>query len=147
MINNLRRYAFRAGLGFLVGQQYLYLEHAGRQSGQRRRAVLELIDHPVPGRYIVVSRTGRNPHWVRNVLANPRVTITVGSHRNLPAWAHPLSANDTTAALTRHAQVRPKSSQALNRALAEHLGHTVTDCADVTAIAFTVIDRWGYRAF
>jgi hypothetical protein len=61
MINNLRRYAFRVGLGCLVEQQYLYREHACRQSGQPRRAVLELVDYPAPGRYIVVSRPGRNP--------------------------------------------------------------------------------------
>ncbi len=47
-----------ARLGFLMGSRLLMLEHIGRRSGRRRHVVLEVVDRPAPGRYVVASGFG-----------------------------------------------------------------------------------------
>lgn len=49
---------YRARLGFLFGRRLLMLEHLGRGSGRRRYVVLEIVDHPAAGSYVVISGFG-----------------------------------------------------------------------------------------
>jgi F420H(2)-dependent quinone reductase len=67
---------YRARLGFLLGSRLLMLEHTGRKTGTRRYAVLEIVQCPRPGTYVVASGFGTRAHWFRNVRANPRSAST-----------------------------------------------------------------------
>jgi hypothetical protein len=69
---------YRARLGFLLGPRLLMLEHTGRKSGARRHVVLEVVGHPQPGSYVVVSGFGDRAQWFRNVRADPRVRVFAG---------------------------------------------------------------------
>ncbi len=98
---------YRLRIGFLLGQRMLLLEHRGRRSGVARYTVLEVIDRPRPGRYVVAAGFGHRAQWCRNVLADPRVRISVGSRREVPARAVPLSRADVEATLARYAELHP----------------------------------------
>src|ERR1051326_5078584 len=78
---------YRARLGVLVGPRFLMLEHTGRKSGTRRYVVLEVVEHPSPGTYLVVSGFGDRAQWFRNIRANPQVRVRTLSRRPAPATA------------------------------------------------------------
>jgi deazaflavin-dependent oxidoreductase (nitroreductase family) len=80
---------YRARLGFLFGSRLLLLEHIGRKSGARRYALLEVVGHSRPGTYMVASGFGARAQWYRNIQVNPRVRVSVGSHKPVPATARP----------------------------------------------------------
>ena len=100
---------YRARLGFVLGHRMLLLEHVGRKTGARRYAVLEVVERPAPGEYVIVSGFGARSQWYRNVLAEPRVRVSVGARRSVPAVAVPMSRDSAKAALNRYAQRYPKT--------------------------------------
>ncbi|XAS75211.1 nitroreductase family deazaflavin-dependent oxidoreductase [Dermatophilaceae bacterium Sec6.4] len=100
---------YRAKLGFLFGSRLLMLEHVGRTSGLRRYVALEIVDHPAPGRYVVVSGFGEKAQWFRNVRANPQVRVYLGSRPPAVATAHRLDEADSAASLGRYATTHPRS--------------------------------------
>jgi deazaflavin-dependent oxidoreductase (nitroreductase family) len=69
---------FRLHLGGLAGGRLLLLEHRGRTSGARRSVVLEVIGRTDDGAIHVCSGLGPGAQWFRNVLADPRVLVTIG---------------------------------------------------------------------
>jgi deazaflavin-dependent oxidoreductase (nitroreductase family) len=56
------------------------LEHTGRQSGQTRRTVLEVVANH-PDAVYVASGWGSSAQWLKNVRADPRVVFYLGSRR------------------------------------------------------------------
>jgi deazaflavin-dependent oxidoreductase (nitroreductase family) len=82
---------YQTRLGILLGSRLLMLEHIGRQSGTTRYAVLEVIDHPTPDTYVVVSGFGNRAQWFRNVRANHTCASTsAATHQSRDgAAAHP----------------------------------------------------------
>jgi F420H(2)-dependent quinone reductase len=68
---------YRARLGFVFGSRLLMLEHTGRETGIRRYVVLEAVDHPHAGTYIVAAGFGDRAQWLRNVRADARPGGTV----------------------------------------------------------------------
>lgn len=58
---------------------YLYLTTTGRRSHLPRE--IEIWFTRRDGRYFVISEHYHKPHWVRNLLANPRVRWRVGDVR------------------------------------------------------------------
>lgn len=116
---------YRSVLGFLFGDRLLLLEHTGRTSGLRRYVVLEVVDHPAPDRYVVVSGFGDGAQWFRNVEANPQVQVRCGSRTSAPALAHRLDAEDSAAALGRYAREHPRSWAKLRPVLEQTLGTSI----------------------
>ncbi|MBF6064665.1 nitroreductase family deazaflavin-dependent oxidoreductase [Nocardia terpenica] len=110
---------YRAGLGFLFGSRLLMLEHLGRRTGARRYAVLEVVDRPAPGDYIIVSGFGGQAQWYRNIHAEPRVRVWTGHHRATPATATPLTGPQAAAALDNYIRAHPRAWKNL-RAAIEH---------------------------
>jgi deazaflavin-dependent oxidoreductase (nitroreductase family) len=100
---------YRLGLGFLFGRRMLLLEHAGRRTGRVRRAVLEVTDRPGPGRYVVVSGFGDRAQWFRNVTAEPRVRISVGTRRSAPATAHRVPRDRAAALFADYPRRHPRA--------------------------------------
>lgn len=119
---------YRCRLGGLFGTRLLMLEHIGRSSGLRRRVMLEVVDHPNPDTYVVVSGFGDRAQWFRNIEADPHVRVTVASHRPRAAVARRLTSAEASAALSvyadRHphawAQLRPVLEKTLGTAIAVH---------------------------
>jgi deazaflavin-dependent oxidoreductase (nitroreductase family) len=108
---------YRLGLGWLLGNRFLLLEHRGRKTGLLRRAVLEVIDsNPETREYVVVSGFGSRSDWYRNIQAHPSVTIQIGRTR-LPALAFQLSPDEAGKLLLRYWENHPGSLQTLSNLL------------------------------
>jgi deazaflavin-dependent oxidoreductase (nitroreductase family) len=112
---------YRLGFGFLFGDRMLLLEHRGRHSGVTRYAVLEVVDHPAPDTYVIVSGFGETSQWYRNVIADPRVRISVGWRRSAAAVARLLRADDTEIVLAQYSREHPRAWKQLRRTLEEGL--------------------------
>ena len=117
---------YRARLGFLFGSRMLMLEHTGRKTGARRYVVLEVVDQPRPGRYVVVSGFGDRAQWFRNVRVQPRVRVSVGAHMPRPATAQLLTSEETAAALTAYAADHPRAWAALKPVFETTLGAKIS---------------------
>ena len=115
---------YRLGLGGLMGKRMLLLEHVGRKSGKRRRAVLEVIRHdPTVGVYYVVSGFGKRSDWLRNIEANPDVRISVEG-KSIPAIAALLNRERSAAEILDYAERNPRLIKTLARSL---LGYPLGD--------------------
>ena len=68
---------FRLGLGTLLRPaRFMALTTEGRKSGLPRHTILEYRRHG--SKLYAISGWGNRPHWVKNLMANPNVTIQVG---------------------------------------------------------------------
>ena len=134
---------YRAWLGFVFGSRLLMLEHTGRKTGIRRYAVLEAIDHPGPGTYIVAAGFGDHAQWLRNVWANPHVRVYTGSRRPVPATARPLTREQAAAALTAYAGRHPRAWAALKPVFETTLGARID--SDGTSLPMIALDLVGKR--
>ena len=66
-------FAWRLGLGPILGKYILIFTHIGRKTGVSRRTAVEF--HTINGMKYIPCAFGVKSHWYRNLLANPRVTI------------------------------------------------------------------------
>jgi deazaflavin-dependent oxidoreductase (nitroreductase family) len=110
------------------------LEHLGRRSGHRRYVVLEVIDCPSPGRYVVSSGFGERSQWFRNVMTNHRVVVYVGGHRppatgHRPTPAQRLDPGAASASLARYAAMHPRTWSGLRPVLEQTLGARIDESA------------------
>ena len=133
---------YRARLGAVFGSRLLMLEHVGRTSGRRRFVVLEIVDHPVLGRYVVVSGLGGRAQWFRNVEANPKVRVFLASHKPAPALAHQLDSDASAASIGRYASEHLRAWAKLRPVLERTLGTRVDQHgADLPTIAIDLVDN------
>lgn len=108
-------YLYRIGLGWLLGERFLLLNHIGRKSGLARQAVLEVVaTDPATDTYYVASGWGRTSHWFKNVQANPEVVIKVG-RRELAARAKILDRERSGKMMVDYGRRNPRAAQALSR--------------------------------
>jgi deazaflavin-dependent oxidoreductase (nitroreductase family) len=63
--------------------QYLYLTTIGRKSGTPHQIEIWFVAHD--GAYYLVSGGGEKSDWVKNIIANPSVTVSVGK-RDALVW-------------------------------------------------------------
>ena len=120
---------YRAHLGWLLGHRFLLLTHRGRRTGLSRETVLEVVHYDgTADAYIVASGWGEHADWVRNVEADPRVTITVG-RRRLAATAARLGIAQAGAVLLIYASAHPFAFGVLTGILAKRrVRATASDC-------------------
>lgn len=118
---------YRARAGALFGDRTLMLEHVGRNSGQRRYVVLEIVDRPTPDTYVVPSGFGRKAQWFRNIEADPRVRVYVRSHTPAPATTRILSRAEVDRVLATYRARHPRAWGQFKRMLEETLGAPITD--------------------
>ena len=110
---------YRLGLGELVGERLLLLQHTGRKSGNARLTVLEVVARDqATGAYIVASGFGEKADRFQNVMAHPEVTIPVGRKR-IAVRAKRLPLEQATEFLLEYNRHHP----ALLRSLAGILGY------------------------
>ncbi len=113
---------FRARLGVLFGSRLVLLEHIGRKTGATRRVVLEVVARPTPDRYVVASGFGEVAQWYRNVQANPRTRVQIGSGRPRAATARALSPDECRAALADYSAAHPRAWSTLRPVFESTLG-------------------------
>lgn len=101
--------AYRRGWGAVFGSRLLMLEHTGRRSGLRRDVVLEVVARPAADRYVVVSGFGDRAQWYRNVLADPRVRVSVGRRSRARATARVLPVGEAGAVIAGYVEQRPRA--------------------------------------
>lgn len=100
-VTGLKKFFFRAplflyrmGLGGLLGQRFLLLNHTGRKSGQPRQTVLEVVNHDKTNdTYFIASGFGKKSDWYLNILTHPKVEIQVG-WRKMAVTAVPSPQNN-----------------------------------------------------
>lgn len=118
------------------------LEHVGRSSGLKRYVVLEIVDHPAPSRYVVVSGFGEHAQWFRNVAVEPRVRVYVASRTPTAATAHRLDRDASAESLGRYADAHPRSWAKLRPVLEQTLGTRIDDTGtDLPMIAIDLASR------
>jgi deazaflavin-dependent oxidoreductase (nitroreductase family) len=103
---------FRANGGKVGGQGgILLLTIKGAKSGVER--VYPLISVPYGDSYLAVASKGgspKNPAWYHNLLANPDVTVEVGTEK-FPATARLLSGEERAKAFARAVEVFPNYAE------------------------------------
>jgi deazaflavin-dependent oxidoreductase (nitroreductase family) len=120
-------WVFKAGAGAVLGSRLLMLEHIGRTSGVRRYVVLEVVDHPTSGSYVVASGFGEKAQWFRNISANPRVRVYAGSRAPMPATARIMSQQEADRALSAYASRHPRAWERFRPVLERTLGRPITE--------------------
>ena len=116
---------YRAGLGFVFGSRLLMLEHRGRSSGRRRFVVLEVVDRPARDEYVIASGFGPRAQWYRNVVAEPRVRVSSGLRRHVPATATAMTSEESAAALRLYASAHPRAWTQLRATIEKATGAPV----------------------
>lgn len=116
---------YRHGFGWLFGSRILMLEHTGRTSGQPRFVCLEVVEHPAPRRYVIVSGFGEQAQWYRNLAADPHCFVSVGRVRRGPATARFMTGEQSAAVLGRYQQVRPRQWDTLRSTIEKATGAPV----------------------
>jgi deazaflavin-dependent oxidoreductase (nitroreductase family) len=115
---------YRAGLGRLMGERFLLLNHVGRKSGLQRQTVLEVVDHErASDTYFVAAGYGPGSDWYRNLRAAPEVVIQVGARR-LAVTADLLDPEASGAAMVDYRRRHPAAARNLGRVL---FGKPVSD--------------------
>lgn len=107
---------YRVGLGFLLGQRLVMIEHLGRISHRRRFVVVECIE-----RFDTVIRVasgfGREAQWYRNLAANEVAYLSTGSYRRVPATPRLLTEAESQLHLREYAVQHPAAWKHLKAAM------------------------------
>lgn len=102
------------------------LEHIGRTSGRPRFVCLEVVDRPSPRGYVLASGFGERAQWYRNLQADPRCWLTIGSRPRRPAHARFMDDSESEAALARYRSAHPEAWRRLRGAIERITSRPVT---------------------
>jgi deazaflavin-dependent oxidoreductase (nitroreductase family) len=108
---------YRARLGWLLGDRFLFFSHRGRRTGRIRHTVVEVVrlDRATP-EATVVAGWGPTTQWYRNLEAAPAEEVVIGRRR----WPHPghrmLDEPERGALLRSYAAEHPRAARSLGRA-------------------------------
>ena len=126
LLYRLPVWLYRLGLGWLLGERFLLVNHVGRKSGKRYQTVVEVARRdPEAGAYVVAAAYGRRSDWYLNLRENPDVTIQVG-RRRLDVRAHFLSPEESGRELADYARRHPVAAGNLIRLI----GYEAPETAD-----------------
>ena len=107
VIDEFRANGGKAG-GIFEGKPLVLLHHIGAKSGTERIAPLVYL--PDDGRvYIFASKGGAdtNPDWYHNLVANPEVTVEIGTE-TYPATARVLEGAERDEVYARQVDAEPQ---------------------------------------
>ena len=85
-------YLWRMGLGVLLPRQILVLATTGRKSGLPRHTMVEYSK--INGQIYIASGWGKRPQWVKNIEADPVVTVESVNEGVLTGTAHRVTDED-----------------------------------------------------
>ena len=107
LIADMRAHGGKVTSGPLAGQTLLVMTSSGAKTGEPRRAILTFSrdgnDYVVAG---TASGSPSNPSWLRNVTANPVVTVETEG-RTFQATASVAGAADRDQLWDRHVEALP----------------------------------------
>lgn len=73
-------FLYRVHMGWLLGDRFLKITHIGRKSGLSREVVLEVVYHDFEtGAYFVAAGWRGKADWFKNIQAESKVKVTVGT--------------------------------------------------------------------
>lgn len=108
---------YRVGLGRLLGRRMLLLTHTGRNSGQPRQVVVEVVAYDaVSHSWTVASGYGKQAQWYRNLRHAPGGTVQVGRHRHHVS-AYFLDPEEGVEVMAEYAPRHPRAARLLCRYL------------------------------
>ncbi|MCP4424135.1 MAG: nitroreductase family deazaflavin-dependent oxidoreductase [Chloroflexi bacterium] len=108
---------YKVGLGGLMGERFLLLNHVGRKSGLPRQAVVEVAHYnPDNGAYLIASGWGKSADWHKNLLKTPEIKIQVG-WRKMGVTAVPLTSEQSGEAMVDYARRYPQAAKILMKRL------------------------------
>ena len=118
---------YRLGLGGMLGERFVLINHIGRKTGQPRQAVVEVVQHnKESGAYVVASGFGEKADWYQNLMAHPEVMIQVGRKRML-ARAERLPLPQATEVMLDYNRRHPAALRALSGILGYHTDGSESD--------------------
>ena len=104
---------YRRGWGWLLGDTFLLLVHAGRKTGKPYSTVAMVLSYD---RYtheaVICSAWGKDSDWIRNIQAHPALKIQIGRESFTPNQRF-LSADDSVAIVAEFQRQHPYRSRLL----------------------------------
>jgi len=112
---------YRAGLGWMLGDRLVMIEHLGRVSHDRRFVVVEVVDRD---RNVVrvASGFGTRSQWYRNLQANGVAYLSTGGARHVRAAVRLLDRDESEASLAVYAARYPRAWRHLKAAMDDAAG-------------------------
>jgi len=112
---------YRAGLGWMLGDRLVMIEHLGRVSHDRRFVVVEVVDRD---RNVVrvASGFGTRAQWYRNLQANGVAYLSTGGARHVRAAVRLLDRDESEAGLAVYAARYPRAWRHLKAAMDDAAG-------------------------
>ena len=75
-------YFYRIGLGWLLGNRFVLINHIGRKTGTEHQAVVEVVEwEKGTENVIVVAGYGEQTQWYKNLEKLPKTTIQIGNRK------------------------------------------------------------------
>jgi len=107
-IDEFRANGGKLGGGF-EGRPVLLLTTTGRKSGDPRTAPMMYLREEDGHLYVFASKGGAptDPHWYQNLVANPKVTVELGTER-FEATARPLDRAERDRVYARQVELYPQ---------------------------------------
>jgi deazaflavin-dependent oxidoreductase (nitroreductase family) len=76
---------YRHGWGWLLGDTFLLLVHAGRKTGKRYSTVAMVLQYePRTREAVICSAWDREADWIRNIRAHPALQVQIGRQSFIP---------------------------------------------------------------
>ena len=76
---------YRRGWGWLLGDTFLLLVHAGRKTGKRYSTVVMVLSYdPRTREAVICSAWGKDTDWIRNIRAYPALKVQIGRESFTP---------------------------------------------------------------
>ena len=93
--------------------------------------MLEVVARdPDTGGWLVPSGFGTRSQWLRNIRANPRVTVRTGGRAPVPATARILPPDESARTLLDYARRHPRAARAVLRMCGLRTDGTMADFAE-----------------
>lgn len=116
---------YRLGLGWLLGERFLLINHVGRKSRKPYQTVVEVARRDADaGLYVVASGYGARADWYRNLRHSPETTIQVG-RRRLDARAELLSPRESGEEMVAYARRPPAAARNLTKMMGYEIEESV----------------------
>src|ERR1051326_2551146 len=118
---------YRQGRGWLLGDTFLLLVHAGRKTGKRYSTVAMVLRHdPRTREAVICSAWGQDADWIRNIRAHPALRVQIGRDSFTPGQRF-LSAGESVAVMAGFRRRHPYRTRLLAAVL--NLGDLRSDAA------------------
>jgi deazaflavin-dependent oxidoreductase (nitroreductase family) len=104
---------YRRGWGWLLGDTFLLLAHAGRTTGKGYSTVAMVLRYdPRTREAVICSAWGKDADWIRNIRAHPALQVQIGRDSFTPQQ-HFLSDDECLAVVAGFRRRHPRRSRLL----------------------------------